>query len=208
MNRNNVFNNNTDLYEDWFIKNKYILDTEIEAIRLLLPASGEGVEIGVGTGIFSSRLGIKYGIEPSKKMRDKAIERGVDVIDAFAEKLPIADGTYRFALMVTVDCFLDDIIKAFKEVWRILSKDGYFIIAFIDRDTPVGMIYDQNKHSDNFYKHATFHSAEEIIKFLKMTGFVVQEKKQTVFSLENKPHEIKADVGEGVFAVIKAKKQD
>lgn len=64
--------------------------------------------------------------------------------------LPIANETYHFALMVTVDCFLNDIMQAFKEVWRILSEDGYFII----------------KHSGNFYKHTTFHSAEEIEKYL------------------------------------------
>lgn len=208
MKKCNVFEKSTDLYEEWFEKNDLIFDSEIQAIKYLIPTSTEGIEIGVGTGIFSSRLGIRHGIEPSEKMRGKAIERGINVIDAFAEKLPIADETYCFALMVTVDCFLENVIKAFKEVRRILYKDGCFIIAFIDRETPLGTLYNQNKHSDNFYKYATFHSAEEIVKFLEMAGFEVQGKKQTVFSLENKPHEIKAGVGEGVFAVIKAKKQD
>ena len=207
MKKSDVFEDSADSYEEWFVKNNYILDSEIEAIKHLLPASGEGVEIGVGTGIFSSRLGIKHGIESSGKMREKAIERGIDVIGAFAEKLPMADETYQFALMVTVDCYLADVVQAFKEVWRILSKDGYFIIAFLDRETALGTVYDQKKHSSQSYKYANFHSAEEIENYLEMTGFAVQEKKQTVFSLDNKPQEIKDGVGEGLFAVIKAKKQ-
>ncbi|MHB1348156.1 MAG: class I SAM-dependent methyltransferase [Candidatus Humimicrobiaceae bacterium] len=178
----------------------------MEIIRQLLPESGEGIEIGVGTGIFASRLGIKHGVEPSEKMGNEAAKKGIHVINAFAEELPIADGSYQFALMVTVDCFLDDVTKAFKEVWRILVKGGYFIIALIDRKTPLGMIYEQHKHSDSFYKYANFHSSEELIILLEKAGFEVLEKKQTIYTLENKVQEIREGVGEGVFAVIKAKK--
>jgi ubiquinone/menaquinone biosynthesis C-methylase UbiE len=206
MKKKNVFNNKVEQYEEWFKINKNLLNTELETIRQMLPASGEGIEIGVGTGIFASSLGIKHGAEPSEKMSAKAAKKGIHVINAFAEELPIADESYQFALMVTVDCFLEDITKAFKEVRRILAKDGYFIIAFIDNKTPLGMIYEQHKHSDNFYKYANFHSSEEIIMLLEKAGFEVQEKKQTMYTLENKVQEIRDGVGEGVFAVIKAKK--
>jgi ubiquinone/menaquinone biosynthesis C-methylase UbiE len=69
--------------------------------------------------------------------------------------------------MVTVNCFLEDEAKAFKEIWRILAKDGFFIIAFIDKATSLGKMYEQHKHSDSFYKYANFHSSEEIITLLK-----------------------------------------
>lgn len=202
----NVFENQADLYEEWFVSNNNLLDAEVEIIKRLLPDKGMGIEIGTGTGIFSSRLGIKHGVEPSKNMREKAVAKGIEVIDAFAEKLPIEDNLFDFAVMITVDCFLDDISKAFGEIWRILSKDGRFVIAFIDRETPLGKLYDQNKTSDNFYKNAKFNSSEEIVNFLEIAGFMVEEQLQTVFSLENTPQEIKTGSGEGVFAVIKAKK--
>lgn len=206
MERNNIFDDDIEEYEKWFIENNHLLDAEVAAVKQLLPHSGEGVEIGVGTGIFSSRLGIKHGIEPSGKMAERAIEKGIDVVNAYAEKLPVPDETYDFVLMVTVDCFLDDVMKAFSETWRILFEGGYFIIAFLDRETPLGKIYDQKKHSSHSYQHATFHSAEEIEEYLKMTGFLVQEKRQTIYTLDNELQEIKDGVGEGVFAVIKAKK--
>lgn len=47
-------------------------------------------------------------------MGERAIEKGITIVNAFAEKLPIPDETYDFALMVTVDCFLEDVIKAKK----------------------------------------------------------------------------------------------
>lgn len=200
------FDNKVEEYEKWFEENENIYETQVEAIRKVLPDLGVGIEIGVGTGLFSSRLGIRYGVEPSKEMSKKAVQRGINVINAYAEEIPVINECYEYVLMVTVDCFLRDIIKAFREVWRILSEGGYFIIAFLDKDTPLGIMYDQNKHLNDFYRYANFHSADEIEKYLEMTGFEVHEKKQTIYTLENKVQEIKEGVGEGVFAVIKAKK--
>jgi SAM-dependent methyltransferase len=206
MVKNNVFDNEVEEYEKWFDENNHLLNSEVKAIKELLPNIGEGIEIGVGTGIFASRLGIKYGIEPSGVMREKAVKKGIQVINASVEKIPIMDETYDFALMVTVDCFLDDVLIAFRETNRILHRGGYFIIAFLDRETPLGKIYEQKKNDSHSYKNAHFHSAKEIEKYLGVTGFTVQEKKQTIYTLYNKPQEIKDGVGEGVFAVIKAKK--
>ena len=101
MNLDDIFGLNIELYEEWFVKNNNIVKSEIEAIKQLLPKSSEGIEIGVGTGIFASALGIKTGVEPSEKMRNKAIERGINTINAYAENLPISDKMYDFVLMVT-----------------------------------------------------------------------------------------------------------
>lgn len=206
LTQENVFDQYGDRYEEWFEKNQHILESEIEAIRQVMPVAGKGIEIGVGTGIFSARLGIQHGVEPSASMGLKATAKGIEVTQGVAEALPIAEQSYQFALMVTVDCFLQDIAQAFREVWRILSDDGCFIIAFIDRDTPLGVIYEQSKHSDDIYRHANFHSAAEMAAFLRDTGFEVQEKRQTVYTFENIYHEVRDGSGEGVFAVIKAKK--
>ena len=201
----NVFDHQSDRYEAWFDRNPRILDSEVEAISQLLPSNGEGVEIGVGTGIFAARLGIRHGVEPSDAMGRRAVEKGIHVIHGIAEKLPIADRSYSYALMVTVDCFLQDIAQAFREVRRILSEDGCFIIAFIDRETPLGILYEQNKHRDDVYKHADFHSSDAMAAFLHEAGFDVQARRQTVFSFENVLHDVRDGCGEGVFAVIRAK---
>jgi phage terminase large subunit-like protein len=56
------------------------------------------------------------------------------------------------------------------------------------------------------YKNANFHSAEEISELLAEAGFEIQDKKQTIYSLNNTYQETKDGVGEGVFALIKAKR--
>ena len=123
MDRQTAFPDYPELYEQWFKENNHLFDAEVEAIRALFPASdaGKSIEIGVGTGLFAARLGIKNGVEPADKMRATAQARGIEVVDAVAEDLPEGDQTYHTALMVTVDCFLTDVDRAFKEARRILA---------------------------------------------------------------------------------------
>lgn len=204
---NNAFKNNVDRYENWFKRNEKIFASEIAAIKQLLPDSGSGIEIGVGTGLFASALGIRDGVEPSREMAELAMIRGINVVIASAEQLPLSDGVYQFALMVTVDCFLEDVRKAFREIRRILTDNGSFVIAFIDRETNPGRMYEQRKSEDEFYSHASFHSSEEISGLLKECGFELIDQVQTIFSMENTQQEVKPGSGEGVFAVIKAVKQ-
>ncbi len=207
MKKIKVFGDNVNLYEDWFAQNELIFAAELEAIRQLLPA-GKGLEIGVGTGLFAEALGIEDGVEPSAKMRAKATERGINVIDAVAEELPISDQSYDFALMVTVDCFLKDISRAFQEIRRILVAEGCLIVAFINKKTPLGEMYEKGKQDNVFYKDATFHSAQEIEQLLQEAGFTIKEKRQTVYSLNNEPQRIEKGLGEGVFSVIKVQVSD
>jgi len=57
-----------DKYEEWFERNKIVYESELRAIRKLLPENGAGFEIGAGSARFAVPLGIKAGIEPSSKM--------------------------------------------------------------------------------------------------------------------------------------------
>lgn len=87
-----TFSRNVDSYEKWFDDHPAIFQSEVEAIRELLP-EGElfGIEIGLGTGRIAQALGLKEGIEPCKEMRERAIERGIEVMDARAEHIPYKD---------------------------------------------------------------------------------------------------------------------
>lgn len=139
-------------------------------------------------------------------MAQKAEKRGIKVTLGKVEQLPLESGRYDLALMITVDCFLDDLLHAFKEISRILTQDGYFVIAFIDKDTTLGKLYEKKKEYNIFYKDSHIHSSKEIETFLGKADFSILERKQTIFSLENNLQEIKDGNGEGLFAVIKAKK--
>ena len=210
MPKTEPFNNHSDEYDNWFVINKYVFQSELNAIKKVLPSRGKGIEIGVGSGVFAEPLGIAEGIEPSRAMRQKAFKRNIHVIDAVAENLPYPDGSIHFALMVTTICFVDDIYKSFSEVNRVLINAGNFIIGFVDKNSPVGKSYLKHKDESIFYKDAVFYGTEEVYKLLNDTGFEIEDTYQTIFGkLEKirKVQDILEGYGQGSFIVINARKR-
>ena len=196
-------------YDDWFSHNKDIYESELEAVRKMVPRGGIGVEIGVGTGRFAGPLGIGLGVEPSRSMRAVAAKRGISVISGVAEALPLKQDTFDFVLMVTVLCFLDDVDGSLREFYRILKPSGSAVIGFIDRETPVGRTYQERKGDSQYYRNAEFFSAREVSGFLEAAGFHSFEYYQTVFQTQGAGGDIqpvREGFGDGCFVVVKATK--
>jgi ubiquinone/menaquinone biosynthesis C-methylase UbiE len=155
------FESNVLKYDEWFDKNIFIYESELQAVKTLLNKDKTGIEVGVGSGRFAAPLGIKLGLDPSRKMGKIAEKRGVRFIEGVVESLPFEDSQFDFVLMITTICFLDDVEKAFKEVYRVLKPKGYFIIGFIDAESPMGKLYEKHKNESTFYKKATFYSVKK-----------------------------------------------
>jgi SAM-dependent methyltransferase len=202
-----VFENHVDDYEAWFEKNVFAYQSELRAIKQMLPEKGKGLEIGVGSGLFAAPLGIRFGIEPSRAMMEKARARGINAVMGVAESLPFQNGEFDFALMVTTVCFLDDIDLAFREALRVLKPDGAFIVGFVDKNSPIGKSYEQRKNESLFYKNATFYAVDDLLPHLRNAGFKQFSFCQTLFGPVadmKEPAQIKEGYGEGSFVVIKA----
>lgn len=196
-------------YDDWFSKNRFAYESEIRAVRELLPSRGAGVEIGVGTGRFAGELGVPLGIEPSRSMRNLARQRGIAVVCGKAEELPLRDARLDYALMVTVICFFDDVGRAFREAYRVLKPSGSLVVAFIDRESPLGRKYDERKKETIYYANATFRSAAEVKRLLSEAGFRSFSERQTIFGKHGEmaePDPVKEGHGDGCFVVIRADK--
>ncbi|MFO7772397.1 MAG: class I SAM-dependent methyltransferase [Dehalococcoidia bacterium] len=196
-------------YENWFENNRFAYQSELAAIKEFIPINKTGIEIGIGTGRFAAPLGIEIGIDPSPKMREIAESRGLEVYGAVAEALPFSDGCFGFALMVTTVCFLDDVEAALKEAYRVIEPAGSLIIGFIDKDGPLGKLYQQRKKESVFYDVATFHSVSDIVSRLEKVGFKGFNFVQTIFHDLAEISDIeptKEDYGEGSFVVVRATK--
>lgn len=209
MAKTQPFDQYPDTYEEWFTANKSAYESELEAVRYFIPDETNGIEIGVGSGIFARPLGIPYGVEPSATMRKKAEERGITVYDGTAENLPLKTNSFDFALMVTTICFVDQPQKAIDELFRIIRPGGRAIIGFVDKDSPVGKQYQQFKDESVFYKDAKFFSTAELLDYLENAGFERADTVQTIFGdLESidsiQPY--KPGFGNGSFVVIAAEK--
>ncbi|AEC52672.1 hypothetical protein PNA2_1757 [Pyrococcus sp. NA2] len=204
------FEEHTERYDNWFERHKYAYLSELNAIREIMP-SRDCVEVGVGTGRFAEPLGIKLGVEPSKKMAEIAEKRGIKVIEGVAENLPFPDNSLDCILMVTTICFVDDPEKAIKEAYRVLKPGGHIIIGFIDRESEIGREYERNKEKSVFYREARFFSTREIIDLLEKSGFKVERIVQTLFHPLNEIKDIEPveeGFGKGSFVGIRARKKD
>ena len=203
------FEKYSEEYDKWFIKNHDVYLAELNAVKSLVPSGKFGVEIGVGTGKFALPLGIKVGVDPSRKMAEISRKRGVQVYEGVAEQLPFNDKTFGFVLMVTTICFVDDLVKSFKEAYRVLKNDGFIIIGFVDKESELGERYQlKKKKKSKFYKDATFYSVKQVIDFLRKTNFEIVVIGQTVFpSRIGRIDVVEDGYGKGSFVIIKAIKQ-
>ncbi len=196
-------------YEAWFEKHSNLYEAEIEAVRTLLPSFEKGIEIGVGSGRFALPLGITTGVEPSDIMAEIARSKGIEVIEGVAEKLPVGDESFDFALMVTTICFVDDPLLSLQEIYRILKPESCVIIGFVDRDSALGEQYEKNRDKSRFYREARFFNTDEVVGLLKKAGFSGIVCAQTLFgeTLEQMESTVKKGSGEGAFVAVRARKE-
>ena len=202
--KNNPFDIHTEQYENWFKKNDTIFQSELLALKQVVPIGNKGIEIGIGSGIFAQKLDIKYGIDPSDTMLSYARQRNIKVEKGIAENLPYPDNSFDFSLFMTSICFVDNPVKAIEEARRILQNNGEIIIAIIDKESSLGKNLEQNKNESEFYKNANFFSTKEIIELMEVGGFEITEIYQTLTNANNKMIEQPAKgYGKGSFVVIK-----
>jgi SAM-dependent methyltransferase len=163
---------------------------------------GAGLEVGVGTGKFAGPLGVKTGVDPSRRMVDKARALGLAVAVGTAEELPVRTGCLDLVLMVTTICFVDDIARAFQEAFRVLRSKGIVVVGFVDKDSELGRQYMRRKDHSKFYRWANFFSARQVLQYLADAGFEKIESKQTLFPT-GQPRCIQNGFGSGSFIVVK-----
>lgn len=203
----NPFDLFTEEYEAWFVQNKALFQSELLALKQVVPVDKKGVEIGIGTGIFAEQLGIRFGIDPSEMMLEYARKRGLNVQNGVAENLPYENASFDFAVCVTAICFIDNPEQAVKEAYRILKNQGEIIIAILDKETRFGRFIEREKKKSRFYKHARFFSVPDVRELLEQNGFRMTSTLQTLenpatMEIEN-PEE---GYGKGSFVVIKGEK--
>ena len=199
------FEDFSEKYDEWFVKHNDKYEAELRALRCYIPSDRNGLEVGVGSGKFAAPLGIKTGVEPSQKMADKARKLGIHVLSGIAEDLPVSNSTFDFVLMVTTICFVDDLKESFQEAFRVLKKEGFIVIGFIDKESELGKVYRANKDKSHFYNIAEFFSTEEVLACLSEAGFESFKTKQTLFSGDD-TQRIEDGFGTGSFVIIKGLK--
>jgi len=211
-------------FDYWFSKNKNVFESEFLAEKEFISNPENAISIGVGSGLFASRLGIKKGVEPSKDMAELARQRGIEVKIGTAEDIPYDSEKFDTVLLSTVLSYCKDPLKALKESFRILKKGGNIVVSFLPREGSYSMLYDlarlegqfdadrapENPYPLKFIKGANWISIETVKDLLNKAGFVDFEYVQTLTRHPRYTNEeIEKPVGgykSGDFVVIRARK--
>jgi ubiquinone/menaquinone biosynthesis C-methylase UbiE len=157
-------------YDRWFETHGEVYAEQIELLRKNISAgTGQMLEIGVGSGRFASRLGIRHGIDPSVRLLAMARDRGVEPVLGVGEFLPYRNGAFDGVLMMTVICFMEDFTRSFHEAFRVLRPGGKLIVAFMEKGGEIAI--QEEGSAGRFLRYAEFHSAGEVTAALTGAGF-------------------------------------
>ena len=198
---------NAKEYDAWYDRHPFAYESELAAVRALMLGGGKGLEVGVGTGRFASRLGIDVGLEPSGAMAAIARRRGVDVRPGTAERMPFGDAVFDFVLIVAVLNFLKDVPAGLREIGRVLRAGGSLLVGMIDFEPPVGRAYERQISETGSFSGYTKLSVAETVRLLDDAGFAGFDYRQTMFRLPDKmtaSDEVRPGHGQGLFVVIRA----
>ncbi|MEN6395524.1 MAG: class I SAM-dependent methyltransferase [Methanoregula sp.] len=167
-----VFDEFANDYDRWFDDHGAVYEAQLRMLRGAVPFFGRGLEVGVGSGRFAVPFGIGYGIDPSHNLLKIAKMRGVEVVRGEAEHLPYRAGSFDYMLMMTVICFIDNVMEAFSEAHRLLKPGGILVVGFIEAGGEISQKYQNASIKGRFLKYAQFRITKEVDTFFKDAGFV------------------------------------
>jgi len=193
-------------YDEWYDTHQALYQSQIKALKKIVP-SGQGLEIGVGTGRFASPLTVRFGLDPSLNMLKLAKQRNIKVVLGFGESLPFKNESFNFVTIVYTIELVDDPLRFLKEAVRTLKKRGSLILGMLDRESSWGKFYKQKAAQSKYYNVFRFFSPEEILQIFKKLPLEYKVAFQTQF---HPPPDIKdieepkKGFGQGGFVVLKA----
>jgi len=176
----NPFETSALLYDQWYDDFPNIFQSEVFALRALLPPPGTWAEIGVGTGRFAAELGIRLGVEPAEGMASLARQRGIDVIRGKAETLPFDTASFDAIFFISTLCSVQDLQLSLNEAFRVLRPTGCCVIGLLPSDSPLGEAIQAQSTDDPFFKHAHLRSKSEVFNALDAAGFSIERTAQTL----------------------------
>ncbi|HDL64013.1 MAG TPA: class I SAM-dependent methyltransferase [Proteobacteria bacterium] len=205
---NNPYQSYSREYDHWYDQNRPVYLLELEAVKEALPASGVGLEIGVGTGRFAGPLGVEWGIDLAREMLVRGQERGLRGVQGTGEALPFNSRSFDYVVMVAVLCFLSSPDRVIEEADRALKDGGRLVIGFVDRESYLGRIYQAKKSKSRFYRDGNFYSVPEVLKLFPAKEWSEIAIRQTLFETPGAADLIqvpKEGFGEGGFVVVSGK---
>jgi ubiquinone/menaquinone biosynthesis C-methylase UbiE len=169
--------------------------------RILPQASGEVLEVAVGTGknlhYYPERCRI-IGVDISREMLSVGRKRAaklfinVSLSLADAEALPFPDKTFDTVVSTLTMCTFPDPVNALKEMARVCRPGGRVLLIEHGRSDRAGPGRWQDRHADNFASRLGCHWNREPLELVREAGLHIITARRNFFGVF---HEIEAAPG-------------
>jgi ubiquinone/menaquinone biosynthesis C-methylase UbiE len=131
------------------------------------------LEIGCGTGHWTSffrQKGLKISaIDLLEKMLEKAKKKNPENVhfeQMSVEDMRFKDHAFENIIAIATLEFVDNLDRAFKEIYRVLKPGGVLIVGCLNELSEMG----RNKEKNEIYRIAHFFKPEEIKEYLSEFG--------------------------------------
>jgi SAM-dependent methyltransferase len=147
-------------------------------ISELSGANGLVLEIGSNDGLLLGKLkelGIDaVGIEPSKKLVDLTVSKGVNAYCGFWEERLSSEiigihGLPRVIVANNVFAHIEDMRSATMLISKVLDPNGYFVFEV----SYFGDVYEKNLFDTVYHEHMSYHTISPLIKFFQEFNLTV-----------------------------------
>ncbi|MBX6772345.1 MAG: methyltransferase domain-containing protein [Chloroflexi bacterium] len=178
----NLFGERYDAWYDGPV-GRWAFPQECAARRPLLEGLPQPwLEVGVGTGRFAAALGVRYGLDPAPAALALARRRGIAVVQARGEELPLQSHSLGALLLIVTLCFVADPLAVLREGRRVLRPDGGLVLGLVLAESPWGRWYRSLAQAGHpYYCLAHFFTREEVAGLLDAAGFVVSRERSALF---------------------------
>lgn len=158
--------------------------------ELLAGLSGRVIEIGVGTGSnfahYPSTVSEVVAVEPEPFLRTHARAHAarahvpIEVVDAIAERLPVADGSFDAAVACLVLCTVNDQARALAELRRVLAPGGELRFYEHVRSHRPALALSQRMVDRTFWPHlfGGCHTARDTPSAIAHAGFDIEDQRR------------------------------
>ncbi|MFO8173249.1 MAG: methyltransferase domain-containing protein [Gemmatimonadota bacterium] len=191
-------------YDSWFLKNRNVLQSEVDLLAGALSNPGKCLSVGCGSGLFEKILrdahdiDIRFGVEPAEGMAEIAVKRGLEVQISSAEKLPYEAASFDTVLFNGTPSYIAGLDTAFAEAHRVLKSGGHMVVCDVPAESSYGLLYrlaaeigtweDESlrvlapevPYPMEFAVAANWRTTQEKLDLLEEAGFTVLATSQTL----------------------------
>ena len=187
-----IFDKASTRYDVWYMHGEgaQVFKVEVEGIDRLLPEKGLGLEVGGGTGAFTSALRRPEReiicVDPSPGMLRLAVEKNLPSVLAAGESEPFRRRLFDFAYIVTALEFISEPVAALRETVEVLKEGATLATLTINRESPWGAFYTTLKEQrDTVFSHAKLFSIDEAREMINQVKAQIVEALGTLTSPPN-----------------------